>query len=123
MDEILLGVYGTLKQGNHNYDVHLKPLTPKVANFFDLPVRMYSNGRYPMLVKSDERHSIYLEIYTIDENKLSEIDELELPFGYFRETHSIPQYGNVWLYFFGKPSPPKEFQEIVNGNFIKEIEW
>ncbi|MHA2251728.1 MAG: gamma-glutamylcyclotransferase family protein [Candidatus Kariarchaeaceae archaeon] len=119
----LLAVYGTLKQGNHNFDVHLAPLIPLKSGYFEMQAKIYTNGRYPMLVRSNMKNQIYLEIYMISDDKLAEIDKLELPFGFHREKLFTDDLKGIWIYYYTTGVPPKEFELIDNGNFKASKVW
>ncbi|MHA2403633.1 MAG: gamma-glutamylcyclotransferase family protein [Candidatus Kariarchaeaceae archaeon] len=119
----LLAVYGTLKQRHHNYEVYLAPRRPVVSGFFKLDVNIYTNGRYPMLVKSNNEQSIFLEIYEISEDLLSKIDKLESPFGYHREILQLGDLKDVWIYYYTKGTPPDGFTRIESGNFEASVKW
>ena len=61
-------MYGTLKKGYHNHEVHLKGLITRFEGFITLPFELYTNGRYPMIVKSENLSQIYIEIYEVSDN-------------------------------------------------------
>ncbi|MHA2502659.1 MAG: gamma-glutamylcyclotransferase family protein [Candidatus Kariarchaeaceae archaeon] len=119
---VLLAVYGTLKQGNHNHDVKLAR-DPVFAGIVDMKAKMYTNGRYPMLVKDDGGQSIVLEVYDITDAELRSIDDLEEPFDYHREQISVADLEGVWVYYYTPGVPPKEFRFVESGNFSKDVEW
>ena len=73
----LIALYGTLKVGYFNYDIHLAGALPVDTRRLTLPFRMYENDEYPMLIPSDERHSILVELFEVDDDKLRELDALE----------------------------------------------
>ena len=119
---MLLAVYGTLKKGHHNHEVHLNR-PPIYANIINLNATMYSNGRYPMLIRSDQNNDIFIEIYELTQEELLKIDELETPFGYSRSLIELPNFDPFWIYYYDDNKPPQEFHQIISGNFEKEIEW
>lgn len=112
----LVAVYGTLKENESNYFVHLAPRKPIKSGFFSIPYTMYSNGFYPMLIPSSLQ-KIYLEIYSVDNEKLKILDDLEIPYNYHRRTIQIEE-DEIELYVYNEPSNPPEFQLVSNGNFI-----
>jgi gamma-glutamylcyclotransferase (GGCT)/AIG2-like uncharacterized protein YtfP len=119
---VLVAVYGTLKQGNHNHDVQLAR-DPVFHGTISLPLRMFSNGRYPMLVHSDDLHDIVLEVYEVNDAELSSLDDLEYPFDYHREQFVIGDYEGVWVYLYTPGTPPEGFRLVQSGDFHKELEW
>ena len=119
---MLLAVYGTLKKGHYNHEVHLNR-PPIYANIINLNATMYSNGRYPMLIRSDQNNDIFVEIYELTQEELLKIDELETPFGYSRSLIEPPNFDPFWIYYYDDNKPPQEFHHVISGNFEKEIEW
>jgi len=119
---VFLAVYGTLKQGHTNHQIHLHT-TPAFTGIIHLPVEMYSNGRYPLIIPSRIEHPIHLEIYEIDDHTLTAIDQLEEPFGYSRHQLDLGDFKDVWLYFYEGKELPDNFSPVPSGNFVKEIEW
>lgn len=104
-----VGVYGTLKVGYENYHRHLSGKSPIASLSVDLPFEMYANAEYPMLVPSEngERHPIWLEVFDVDDETLSELDALEAPYGYWRQSIFVDELGeNVELYLHPRPPPP-----------------
>ncbi len=116
-----MGVYGTLKQGHHNYNTFLSPRKPIVAGKFDIPYTLYSNGRYPMLVRKDHSE-VFLEIYEITMELFRKIHDFEAPFGYHVETIAI-EGRKVNLFVYDKAEAPPEFKLVAEGNFHAEIDW
>ena len=62
----LVALYGTLKVGYFNYELHLQGALPVDSRSVELPFEMYKNGEYPMLVPSSERHPIWVELFEVD---------------------------------------------------------
>ncbi|NLS12419.1 gamma-glutamylcyclotransferase [Vibrio sp. SM6] len=90
-------VYGTLRRGesNHHYLQHCQKLgewrTPPCYTLFDL-------GPYPALVLGT--HSIFGEVYQVDEQTLVALDELEdVPLEY-RRAEVITPFGAAWIYLY-----------------------
>ena len=120
----LLAVYGTLKKNFHNYNVYLKEYEPIFSGFVKLNYKLYSNGRYPMIVKSNLLSEIFVEVYEIDDNKFNQINELEEPFGYIYTSIEIPNVNkNVDIFIFSSGKPPKEFYFVPDGNWEPTIGW
>lgn len=125
-DSIYLAVYGTLKRGNHNYEVYLAPILPIFSEKLALPYQLFSNGRYPMLITSfDSPKEIFVEVYQLTKDQFNAINDLEEPFGYHWEIISIDKKNldQVRIFVFDNPKPPKEFTEIEHGNFKAKIQW
>ncbi|MCE7736247.1 MAG: hypothetical protein GPJ54_15305 [Candidatus Heimdallarchaeota archaeon] len=120
----LLAVYGTLKKGYHNHEVHLKDLITRFEGFVTLPFQLYSNGRYPMLVKSQYLSDIFIEVYEVSDDKFVEIIKLEEPFGYHYEKIEIMKINEfVEVFVYSSGIPPEEFTLIESGNWVGTIPW
>ena len=112
-----VALYGTLKVGYLNYELHLKNALPVDRRRVELPFEMYENGEYPMLVPSSGRHSICVELFEVDDDKLRELDELELPYGYRRETVLLEEVSlEVEIYVHAAPAPPG-FTRVPSGDW------
>ena len=104
---VLVAVYGTLKQGEANYERFLSGHEPVYRGAVPAPYLMYDNGSYPMLVPADETHAIFVEIYDVDEATLGSLDALEEPYDYRRETLHVGELGrDVAIYVHADPPPP-----------------
>jgi gamma-glutamylcyclotransferase (GGCT)/AIG2-like uncharacterized protein YtfP len=113
----LVAVYGTLKTGEENYARYLPGRTPSFRGFVEIPYRMYANGAYPMLVPAEEKSRIFIEVFDVEEDKLRELDALEQPYDYFRETVHLAEYGReVEIYVHASP-PPDGFQFVPSGEW------
>lgn len=116
---MLVAIYGTLKVGYDNYQRHLKGERPVEALFVELPYEMYAGDDYPMLVPAaaGERHRIWVEIFDVDETKMRELDDLEAPYGYWRDTVFVAELGkNVAIYLHPAPAPPG-FTRVPSGKW------
>lgn len=72
-----IGVYGTLKKGFRANDM-LSNATFKGSYRVSIPFIMYNVGCYPALIKIGEKlHSIYIEIYEVDDVTLQRLDRYE----------------------------------------------
>lgn len=108
---MLLFVYGTLKKGFGANDL-LQPAT-LVAE--DVPIRgfsMYSNGSFPMVVKSrNPKDTVYGEIWEIHENTLRRLDSYEgHPHLFVRDYLPSDQIEfssdlGVWMYYYNRLPP------------------
>lgn len=120
----LLAVYGTLKKGYRNNEVYLTNLNPKFEGFVKLPFELYTNGRYPMIVKSGQLNNVYLEVYEISDDQFTEITKLEEPFGYHYERIEIAEINDfVEVFVFTAGIPPSEFSSVESGNWKGTVPW
>ena len=116
---MLVALYGTLKVGHFNYERHLKGEVPTTALFLELPFEMYRNDEYPMLVPTvnGERHPIWVEIFEVDDDKIRELDALEAPYGFWRESAFVEELGeNVEIYLHSAPAPTG-FTRVASGKW------
>jgi gamma-glutamylcyclotransferase (GGCT)/AIG2-like uncharacterized protein YtfP len=115
---IRVAVYGTLKKGYENYQRLLDTERPIFGGFVRVPFRMFDNGEYPLLLPSKEPRSIYVEVFEVDSPKLKQLDDLEEPYNYRRETLYLDELGHhVEVYVFAGGSPPAGFSELESGNW------
>lgn len=116
---MLVAIYGTLKVGYFNYEKHLKGKMPVTARFVELPFEMYAGDDYPMLLPAagGERHPIWVEIFDVDDDELRDLDELEAPYGYWRETIFVGELGDqVAIYLHPAPAP-EGFTRVASGKW------
>lgn len=116
---MLVALYGTLKVGYFNYEKHLKGEMPTTALFAELPFELYANDEYPMLVPAadGERHRVWVEIFDVNDQQLRDLDALEEPYGYWRESVYIEALGeDVGIYLHAAP-PPDEFTRLASGKW------
>ena len=116
---MLIALYGTLKVGYFNYDLLLKGEMPVSARFLELPFEMYAGDDYPMLVPAanGERHRIWVEIFDVDDDKMRELDALEEPYGYWRESVFVDELGeSVGIYLHPAPAP-EGFVRVESGKW------
>src|SRR5262245_24310445 len=112
---MLIAVYGTLKTGEENYARLLPGRTSAFRGFVQIPYRMYENGAYPMLVPSPSRCPIFVEVFDVDEDKVRELDALEEPYDYWRETVHLAEWArDVEIYVHAAP-PPNGFEAVPSG--------
>jgi gamma-glutamylcyclotransferase (GGCT)/AIG2-like uncharacterized protein YtfP len=120
----LVAVYGTLKKNLHNYNVYLAGYEPVFTGFVDMKYQLFSNGRYPMAVNSNEKHSIYIEIYNVEISKFEQLVALEEPFGYHYESIRVTEIDeDVEIFVYTTGIPPDEFSLVESGNWEPTIEW
>lgn len=81
-------VYGTLKKGYRNYGYYLDSSNVKPHrkrnNTYELHgYKMYTNGYYPCVVRSDNYKDVITgEIYHVDDDTYGAITNMELNVGY-----------------------------------------
>ena len=116
---MLVALYGTLKVGHFNYEIHLRGELPVHALFIDVPFEMYADDEYPMLIPaaSGERNRIWVEIFDVDDDKMRELDELEGRYGYWRESVFVDELGDdVAVYVHAAPAPDG-FTRVESGKW------
>jgi len=113
----LVAVYGTLKVGYFNYALHMKGALPVYSRRVEIPFEMYENSEYPMLVPSSARHSIWVELFEVDVDKLRELDDLEAPYGYWRETVLLEELSREAEIYVHASPPPPGFTLVASGNW------
>ena len=85
--------------------------------FVEIPYGMYANGAYPMLVPSETKNRIFVEVFDVDEGKVRELDALEEPYEYWRETAHLHEWGkDVAIYVHAAP-PPEGFELVPSGEW------
>ncbi len=115
---MLVAVYGTLKQGHNNNLHHLDGLRPLHALFVNIPFRMYEGEAYPMIVSYPENHSIFVEVFDVDAEKLEELDRLEAPYNFHRENVFLAELDReAEIYVFNEPNPPPGFTLFESGKW------
>lgn len=114
---MLVAVYGTLKAGEENYARFLSGRTPSLRGYVEIPYRMYSNGAYPMLVPAEGKSQVFVEVFEVDKDKMRELDALEAPYDYWRETIYIREWEcDVEIYVHRAP-PSEGFALVSSGNW------
>ncbi len=114
---MLVAVYGTLKTGKENYARFLSERTPSFRGFVEIPYGLYANGAYPMLVPADRRSRVFVEVFDLDEDKVRELDALEEPYDYWRETLHLHEWAkDVEIYVHAAPPPPG-FELVPSGEW------
>ncbi len=114
---MLVAVYGTLKTGEDNYARFLPGRTSLFRGFVEIPYRLYENGSYPMLVASPSKSRVFVEVFDVDEAKIKELDALEEPYQYWRETVHLREWGrDAEIYVHAAP-PPDGFSLVPSGEW------
>ena len=115
---MLVAVYGTLKQWHTNNPGHLDGFEPQDARFVDIPFRMYEGAEYPMIVPSADIHPIFVEVFEVDEDTLENLDHLEAPYNYHRQSVYLAELDReVAIYVYDEPEPPPEFNLVESGKW------
>jgi len=114
---VLVAVYGTLKTGEENHARFLPGRTPSFRGFVEIPYRMYANGAYPMLVPTEEKRGIFVEVFDVDGSKMRELDALEEPYDYWRETVHLHEWGEDVEIYAHAPPPPAGFAPVASGDW------
>ena len=114
---ILLAVYGTLKENFPNYYYYLNPKKPIFQGLIEVPYQMYSNGGFPLLFPSEDKHKIYVEVFEVDERTLDRIDRLEgVPHFYVRTSIHLEEVSKeVFIYVVVNTEP---FGELLEDGFF-----
>jgi gamma-glutamylcyclotransferase (GGCT)/AIG2-like uncharacterized protein YtfP len=114
---MLVAVYGTLKTGKENYARFLPGRTPSFRGFVEIPYRLYANEAYPMLVPAEDTSRVFVEVFDVDDAKVQELDALEAPYEYGRETVHLNEWGkDVQIYVHAAP-PPDGFAIVPSGEW------
>jgi gamma-glutamylcyclotransferase (GGCT)/AIG2-like uncharacterized protein YtfP len=114
---MLIAVYGTLKTGEENHARLLPGRKPSFRGFVEIPYRMYENGAYPMLVPSESKNRILVEVFDVEEGKVRDLDALEEPYEYWRENVHLAEWGrDVEIYVHAAP-PPEGFVPVSSGDW------
>jgi gamma-glutamylcyclotransferase (GGCT)/AIG2-like uncharacterized protein YtfP len=112
-----VAVYGTLKKGYRNYERLLPGREPIFRGFVSVPYRLYGTPEYPMLVPVFEKHPVLVEIFELEPSKLEELDALEEPYSYWRETVQLQELGrSVEIYVHAAPAP-EGFEPVASGEW------
>lgn len=121
MDNIKIGVYGTLKpgHGNHRYIVGAKYLGPARAPDDFVVVDL---GPYPAAVVRDAKlpghsnaHAPVLQVYEVDEAQRRAVDTLEGHPHYYKREEVETDVGKVWMYVLPLRSGQKGVDIVEDG--------
>ncbi len=113
-----VAVYGTLKKGYRNYERLLAGREPIFRGFAALPYRLYGTPDHPMLVPAPGReYEVLVEVFEVDEPKLAELDALEEPYDYWRESVYLRPLGQEVEIYVHEAPPPEGFEPVVSGDW------
>jgi gamma-glutamylcyclotransferase (GGCT)/AIG2-like uncharacterized protein YtfP len=117
MTTTLVAVYGTLKKGYRNYELLLAGREPIFRGLVSVRYRLYGTPDHPMLVPDSGKHSVLVEVFEVEPPKLAELDALEEPYDYWRETVHLEELGrSVEIYVHDAP-PPEGFEPVTSGDW------
>jgi gamma-glutamylcyclotransferase (GGCT)/AIG2-like uncharacterized protein YtfP len=70
-----------------------------------------------MLVPADDESRVFVEVFDVDGDKVRELDALEEPYDYWRETIHLKEWGkDVEIYVHAAP-PPGGFELVASGEW------
>lgn len=112
----LVFVYGTLRQGQTHH--HLLASADFLGFHATLPIyNLYDLGAYPAVVEG--HHTITGEVYSIDDDTLTTLDQLEdVPVAYRRELIETP-FGQAWMYLYQEASQLEVL--ISSGDWCQKV--
>ncbi|OLS20992.1 MAG: hypothetical protein HeimC3_37410 [Candidatus Heimdallarchaeota archaeon LC_3] len=117
-DNILLAVYGTLKYGYYNHTKYLRGVNPVFEGYINIKGVLITNGSYPLLIGSKNYSNIYIEVYSLSQNLIYELDALEAPYNLHRESVEISELKKSVDIYLGPIMPiPEDFILVKNGNW------
>jgi gamma-glutamylcyclotransferase (GGCT)/AIG2-like uncharacterized protein YtfP len=119
--EVLVAVYGSLRQGLHNHPVISE--SELMGQYETEPIyTMINCGSFPGLLKEGST-SVVMEVYKVDATTLVRLDNLEGYRGkgknnfYNREKIDTP-YGPAYTYFYNAESPLMRAKAIDTGDWV-----
>lgn len=124
LKEVLVAVYGSLREGLHNYPCLNG--SELMGQYETEPIyTMISLGGYPGVLKEGST-SIVMEVYKVDAKTLVRLDNLEGYRGpgknnfYNREKISTP-FGDAYTYFYNADSPLMRAKAIETGDWVDYV--
>lgn len=120
MTKHLVFVYGTLRSGSVRA-MSIRFPNAKFIAAAKVSGRLYDLSPYPGLMLSESNSSVIGEVYEVDEETLSELDEFEASSDYWRKQVEISVNGDSrtgWTY---APTPESCFLRtlITSGDWIE----
>ncbi|NPA96485.1 MAG: gamma-glutamylcyclotransferase [Crenarchaeota archaeon] len=114
----LLAVYGTLRRGFRNHEL-LKGCELVWEGYANLPYELVVDSVcIPYLVPVEELRKIYVEVYRVDEDALSRLDEFEdVPETYVRVELYIDPVGFAHIYVARRI--PRARERVAGGDFLE----
>jgi gamma-glutamylcyclotransferase (GGCT)/AIG2-like uncharacterized protein YtfP len=114
-----VAVYGSLREGFGNHRL-LKGAERMGLFLTDPEWRMFTLGGFPAIVPAKDGYPITVEVYTVGESTLADLDRLEgYPGWYKRECiglQNAPDDIHPWIYFF-PDVPDPDTEEIISGDW------
>lgn len=110
--------YGTLKKGFYNYNRFMGN-AKFLGNVHITGYKMYSNGTYPAIVKSDVPSDLISgELYEIEDDNFNIIRDVELRAGYYMDTYKM-RGEDIPLFVMDKSQVDNEKWQLVEDGIFK----
>ena len=111
-----VAVYGTLREGQGNWNWALRNRSEKMGEAEISGFQMYSTGGFPAVVHATDEDVIKIEVYEVDDEVFADLDRLEgYPTMYTREQVDT-EYGPAWLYIWN--SSTARLQLLPEGDWV-----
>jgi len=121
MNNILVYVYGTLRQGEINHTRFLRGLEPITTQHIG-GFSMYTRGAFPIVVPSDNTNDIVVELYEVSAGTMKNLDRLEgYPHFYNRKIVKTPDGRDAWIYYLER-RPHGGDTHIESGDWIEFLD-
>lgn len=84
---------------------------------------MDANDSYPMVVPDAAGSRVFIEVFDLDESKVGELDALEAPYDYWRESVHLREWGREAAIYVHAGPPPEGFtkrrvRELAAGAWV-----
>lgn len=112
----LFAFYGSLRSGLSNYEAYASSLRYQFSTWIT-GYEMYSLGDFPFAVRTHIPHEkILVEIFEIENGEIrKQIDQLELHYGYYKDTIEI-EGQVVTIYLFREKA---NYPKVNEGDWVK----
>jgi len=111
-----VAVYGTLREGQGNWNWALRGRSDKLGDTEVSGFLMYNTGGFPAVVHATDEDVIKIEVYEVDDEVFADLDRLEgYPTMYTREQVDT-EYGPAWLYIWN--SSTARLQLLPEGDWV-----
>jgi gamma-glutamylcyclotransferase (GGCT)/AIG2-like uncharacterized protein YtfP len=118
----LIFVYGTLRKGHCNHHL-LKDAYCYGIGSSEASYAMYLKNGYPYITSSESRYSIVGELYSVDDDTLSQLDRFEGHPRYYERREKPVIVGEsryiAWMYFRDPPGVLMQRGDFNEVNFGK----